>query len=209
MYSMRIERMLLSEMHGAEYNPRKRLGPDDRQFKALVQSIDEYGFVEPIIYNKRTKNIVGGHQRYEVLQAKGVKEIEVVVVDLTLEKEKALNIALNRITGEWDQTKLAQLLDELVKVPDFKIESIGFTAPDVDELIHRTLNQDAGDNSFDVDAELKKNVPVVTKTGDLVVLGMHGQHRLLCGDCTKPADISAVLGEFRARHCATPIRRIP
>lgn len=69
--------------------------------------------VEPIIWNKRTGHIVGGHQRYEILCARGIKEIEVSVVDLPEREEKALNLALNKISGQWDDCKLENLLSEL------------------------------------------------------------------------------------------------
>ena len=75
--------------------------------------------IRPLIWNKRTGNLVGGHQRFKVLIAQGAKDVEVSVVDLPLEKEKALNIALNKISGDWDEQKLAELLNDLIKETEF------------------------------------------------------------------------------------------
>ena len=76
-----------------------------------------FGYVEPLVWNKRTGSLVGGHQRFKILLEQGLKEVDVSVVDLDLEKEKTLNIALNKISGDyhWDDKKLGALLDELIK----------------------------------------------------------------------------------------------
>ena len=94
---MIIKNIAVANISPASYNPRKDLKPDDKQYKQLVKSINEFGCVQLLIWNKRTKNLVGGHQRFKVLLAQGAKEIEASVVDLPLEEEKALNIALNKI----------------------------------------------------------------------------------------------------------------
>ncbi|EGO7718080.1 TPA: ParB N-terminal domain-containing protein, partial [Enterococcus faecalis] len=96
---MNIEKMKLSELRPAEYNPRVELKPGMEEYEKLKQSILEFGFVDPPIFNKRTGNLVGGHQRVSVAKDLGIGEIEVSIVDLPIEKEKALNIALNKISG--------------------------------------------------------------------------------------------------------------
>lgn len=110
---MKFKKMKLSELHPAEYNPRVELKPGMEEYEKLKQSILEFGFVDPPIFNKRTGNLVGGHQRVSVAKDLGIGEIEVSIVDLPIEKEKALNIALNKISGQWDEDKLALLLNEL------------------------------------------------------------------------------------------------
>lgn len=113
-----IQVMRVSEIKKAEYNPR-HIG--DEQRKALKESLKRFGLVEPLVYNKRTGTLVGGHQRLSVLEEEGVKEVPVVVVDLEVQEEKALNIALNsrEISGEFEFTKLAEQLDELQEnLPD-------------------------------------------------------------------------------------------
>lgn len=89
---MKIETKKLSELKPADYNPRSISAESIAGLKASIQ---EFGCVEPIIVNTNTGNVVGGHQRLEVLKQQGVEETDVVIVDLSPEKEKALNVALN------------------------------------------------------------------------------------------------------------------
>jgi len=99
----------------AAYNPRKDLQPEDPEYQSLKSSIDKFGCVEPIIWNERTGNVVGGHQRLKVLIDQGAEEAEVSVVNLDRAEEKALNVALNKISGSWDISKLSELMQELVE----------------------------------------------------------------------------------------------
>jgi len=137
---MKIQKITLSRINLAAYNPRIDLKPDDPVYKQLLRSIDEFGCVQPLIWNRRSKNLVGGHQRLKILQAKGIKEAYVSIVDLPPEKEKALNIALNKISGDWDKAKLAELVDELVKTPEIDIESVGFDLPEADVVYLSSLS---------------------------------------------------------------------
>mgnify|MGYP001175359246 CR=1 FL=1 len=97
---MEIQKIPAEKLKAAKYNPRKNLKPGDPEYEKLKRSIEEFGYVEPVIWNRRTGNIVGGHQRYKVLTALGIKEIDCVVVDMDEEREKALNVALNKISGD-------------------------------------------------------------------------------------------------------------
>jgi len=110
---MEIKTIPISKINPAPYNPRKDLKPGDPEYDMLLKGITEFGLVEPLIWNKRTETLVGGHQRLKILKSKGVKQVEVSVVDLPIEKEKALNIALNKISGDWDMPILKDLLLEL------------------------------------------------------------------------------------------------
>ena len=195
---MNIKTISISKINPAVYNPRKDLKPDDAEYKQLLKSMDEFGCVQPLVWNKRTGNLVGGHQRLKILLAKGLKEVQVSVVDLPLEKEKALNIALNKISGSWDQKMLAQLLDDLCKVPDFDVELTGFNLPEIEDMLSDVLDKAKAGENFDVDSELNKNQPVITKPGEVIELGPDGEHRLLCGDATKPSDIATLMGDSRA-----------
>jgi len=198
---MEIKKMPINQIKPAVYNPRKDLKPDDKEYKQLVKSMNEFGCVQLLVWNKYTKNLVGGHQRYKVLLAQGAKEVEVSVVDLTLEKEKALNIALNKISGDWDKAKLAELIDELVKAPEIDIESVGFDLPEAEQLIAEILgNTDSGE-AIDLQALLNADLPIITKPGDLIELGLGGEYRVLCGDVTKPADVAKLMDDSRARLC--------
>ena len=107
---MKISKMKLADLKPADYNPRIDLKPGMEEYEKLKQSILEFGFVDPPIFNIQTGNLVGGHQRVAVARDLGLfDEIEVSIVDLHLEKEKALNLALNKISGNWDEEKLAIL----------------------------------------------------------------------------------------------------
>ena len=110
---MEIRTLKASQLKAAAYNPRKDLQPDDAEYKKLRRSIEEFGYIEPIIWNERTGNIVGGHQRLKVLLEQGTEDIECVVVDLDDHDEKILNVLLNKVKGRWDIGKLADLLQEL------------------------------------------------------------------------------------------------
>lgn len=109
---MQIVNMSLSKLKDAEYNPRSI---KDENMEGLVGSIENFGLLQPIIWNKKTGNVVGGHQRKKVLEKNKVKTTDVVVVELSLEKEKALNVALNNdyIQGEWEFQDLSVILKEL------------------------------------------------------------------------------------------------
>jgi len=136
---MRIERVPMAKLKPADYNPRQHLKAGDAAYEKLVRSMEEYGYVQPLVWNKATGNLVGGHQRLKILIAQGATEVDVVVVELTPEKEKALNLALNKIQGDWDQQKLAQLLDELITLPDFDLRLTGFDLPEAQEIIDEVL----------------------------------------------------------------------
>ncbi len=176
---MEIQRLPLERLNPAKYNPRKDLKPGDPEYKKLKKSMETFGYVEPIIWNKRTGQIVGGHQRLKILQHQGETEIECVVVDLDETQEKALNITLNKVTGAWDLPKLADLISELDN-GIFDITLTGFDAAEIEHLFSQVHDKDVKEDDFDVDEALKE--PVISKPGDLWLLG---RHRLLCGDSTK------------------------
>ena len=110
---MNIEKIGVDQLKPAKYNPRKDLKPGDPEFEKLRRSVEEFGYVEPIIWNKRTGVVIGGHQRLKVLQYLGYTEVDCVVLDIDEQKEKALNVALNKISGAWDVPLLTALLRDL------------------------------------------------------------------------------------------------
>ncbi len=176
---MLIEKKNIAELLPAEYNPRKDLKPGDPEYDKLKRSIEQFGYVEPVIWNKVTGHVVGGHQRLKVLINMGINEVECVVVELPEDKEKALNIALNKISGDWDKDKLALLISDL-QGADFDVSLTGFDPAEIDDLFKDSIKDGIHDDDFDVDAELKE--PPITKPGDVWTLG---RHRLVCGDSTK------------------------
>ncbi|BAL01363.1 putative methyltransferase [Oscillibacter valericigenes Sjm18-20] len=188
---MLIEKIRTDRLIPADYNPRKDLKPGDPEYEKLKRSVEQFGYVEPVIWNKTTGRIVGGHQRLKVLLDMGITEVECVVIEMDEEKEKALNIALNKISGDWDKDKLALLISDL-QGADFDVSLTGFEPAELDALFKDSLKDGIHDDDFDVDAELQK--PVVTKLGDVWTLG---RHRLVCGDSTKAATFTALMdGKF-------------
>jgi len=184
---MLIEKIQTDRLVPADYNPRKDLKSGNPEYEKLKRSLEEFGYVEPVIWNKTTSHVVGGHQRLKVLLDMGVTEVDCVVVEMDAEKEKALNVALNKISGDWDKDKLALLIADL-QGADFDVSLTGFDPGEIDDLFKDSLKDGIHDDDFDVDAELEK--PAVTKLGDIWLLG---RHRLVCGDSTKADTFTALM----------------
>ena len=186
---MKIETWKLKDLKPAEYNPRKRLTTEDKEYQDIKRSVERFGYVDPIIVN-RDGTIIGGHQRYFVLSDLGYEEAQASVVDLNKNDEKALNIALNKITGEWDEMKLRDLLLEL-DLDGYDLAATGFSSQEVEDLCIR-LDEDleAEEDEFDIDSALEEITEPTTRKGDLWIMG---RHRLMCGDSTSPSDIAALM----------------
>ena len=194
---MVIEKENTAELLPAEYNSRKDLKPGDAEYEKLKRSIEQFGYVEPVIWNKTTGQVVGGHQRLKVLIDMGITEVDCVVVELSEEKEKALNIALNKISGEWDKEKLALLITDL-QGADFDVSLTGFEPAEIDDLFKDSMKDGIKDDDFDVESELKK--PTISKPGDIWTLGCH---RLICGDSTLPHTYEMLMGDTKANLVIT------
>ena len=136
----------ISMLNPAKYNPRKDLQPGDKAYTQLEKSIKEFGNVDPIIWNETTGNVVGGHQRLKVLRqgkSNGDK-LEVSVVNLPERKEKMLNIALNKISGDWDNYLLKSLLED-ISLEDFEMDIIGFDSKEVNSMLGK-LEEHGGED---------------------------------------------------------------
>lgn len=131
---MQIERKLISDLKRAKYNPRVTLKPTDPEYIRLDKAIDKFGMVEPVVWNKRSGNVVGGHQRLNILEARGETDTDVSVVDLSDRDERALNLALNKHAGKWDLERLGDLLGGL-KAANFDMDLTGFGPDELDEMI--------------------------------------------------------------------------
>lgn len=127
---MEFEVKRIADMNRAAYNPRVDLQPEDEEYQAIERSLKRHGLVQPVVWNCRTNTVVSGHQRLTVLEAQGETEVTVSVVDLDDIQEKELNVALNKITGEWDDDKLSVILNELGE----EAADTGFTLPEIDVL---------------------------------------------------------------------------
>ena len=195
---MNIQKVPVSKLKPAKYNPRKDLKPGDPAYEKIKRSMNDFGYVDPIIWNEVTGNIVGGHQRFKVLKAEGVQEIMCVVVHIeNPDDEKALNIVLNKATGDWEPVALADLLSEL-KANGYDLDSTGFDAAEVDDLFSNVHDKDVKDDDFDVDAAAEAEAFV--RPGDVWLLG---KHRLMCGDSTDAAQVAILMDGKKANLCIT------
>lgn len=171
--------------------------------EALTRSIREFGLIDPIIVRKEDRTVIGGHQRLLAARRLGYKTVPVVFVDLSLEQARLLNIALNKISGSFDQELLARLLSELIEVPELDLTLSGFGE---DELKNLLKSLDAREKreraeNFDLEEAVKtaRSAPVA-KQGDIWLLG---DHRLVCGDSADSEAVQRLMGESRAAMAFT------
>lgn len=170
---MEIQKIDINKLIPATYNPRKDLKPNDEEYIKIKNSIINFGYVEPIIINKNF-TVIGGHQRLKVLKELNYEKIECIVVDLDKTQEKALNIALNKISGEWNTEKLENLLQELLQ-ENFDVNLTGFDSEEIDNILNEYL--DTEEDEFDIDEAINEIQEPITKPGDIWILG---RHRLMC-----------------------------
>ena len=203
---MDLETIPITSIIPAEYNPRKI---SDTEYKKLANSINEFGFVDPIIINLNNNHIIGGHQRYTVLLDQYIQngeneELNLIRLgdigwifpetELTIhdeDYEKALNIALNQISGEWDLDKLEEIFTELT-INGFDTELTGFNSLDLEDLdIHlETIETPTETEITEDEYEPEEDLEVTVEQGDYYRLG---NHYLLCGDSTKRGDIERLV----------------
>ena len=194
---MEIVKMKLSELNPAAYTPRKELKPGDPAYEKLKASILSFGNVEPIVWNRSTGNVIGGHQRLRVLMDLGVSESEISVVELTEVDEKRLNIALNKITGEWDDEKLTALLADIT-AGGADVYSAGFDDQELSSMFADLSKASAHDDDFNLAAALEKASFV--RRGDIWTVG---RHRLMCGDATSAEDVAVLMDGKKANLILT------
>lgn len=199
---MRIVELNIEQLLPADYNPRKELKAGMAEYEKLKKSIEEFGLVEPIIFNESTLNIVGGHQRVAILKDLGWTKVPVSLVNLSQSQERLLNLALNKIDGQWDDEKLKELLEQLnqegqdITLSGFDLSEINSFIPDFDG--ETSLLPE--DDDFNVDETLQEIDEPTTKLGDVWILG---NHRLMCGDSTKKEDVDILMNGAKAEMCFT------
>lgn len=142
-----VQEIKVAELNAAPYNPRVSIEPGMPEWEKIKHSIEEFGNVEPIVWNKRTGNVVGGHQRLSVLKSMGYEEVPCSVVDLDENEEKLLNLALNKIKGQWDYDKLEDILlgfdYEVATASGFSAEEIAVILANNEDLLDD--DEDYGD----------------------------------------------------------------
>ena len=183
----------------AAYNPRKKLKPGDKEYEKIKNSITEFGFADPLVVNA-DMTIIGGHQRLTVAMDLGYTEVPCAVVDIDKVREKALNIALNKITGAWDDSLLADLLKD-IENSDFDLGKTGFDPPEIETLFNKVHSKEVREDDFDVESELKR--PAFSRSGDLWMLG---RHRVYCGDSTLSESYGRLLEKTKANLVLSDLR---
>lgn len=167
---MEIRKIQIDDIRESEFNPRVRLEKDSTEYQQIEASIQEFGFIEPLVVNEHNMRLVGGHQRLQVLRDTGIAEVECVMINEPDEdREKVLCLALNKIKGDWDMEKLAVLLGD----DDISVFPTGFLAGEVDlDKYLEDAPEDplGGDDNSDAEAESEaeedlRDVSTVIKIG--------------------------------------------
>lgn len=166
---MEFVRKKIDELVPADYNPRKDLQEADKEYQDIKRGIQTYGLVIPLIMNKRTGNLVNGHQRLKVLKALGWTEVDVSVVDMDEKKEKALNLALSRIDGDFDNKALTNVMSE-IRAAGIDPITLGFTKSEVEKMFPKEMEVESlfgenADNPFTDDDEEPEETEVVAMVG--------------------------------------------
>lgn len=166
---MEFVRKKIDELVPADYNPRKDLQEADKEYQDIKRGIQTYGLVIPLIMNKRTGNLVNGHQRLKVLKALGWTEVDVSVVDMDEKKEKALNLALSRIDGDFDNKALTNVMSE-IRAAGIDPITLGFTNSEVEKMFPKEMEVESlfgedADNPFTDNDEEPEETEVVAMAG--------------------------------------------
>lgn len=150
-----IKEIEIKKLNPAPYNPRIQIEQGSPEWEKIERSLKDFGYVEPIVWNEQTENVVGGHQRLAVLKSMGYETVPCSIVNLDENEEKLLNVALNKIKGKWDYDKLEDILREfdyeVASVTGFSPEEIAVLLADNDDL--EFDNDDYSDWSDDLDEE--------------------------------------------------------
>lgn len=196
MKTAQLQTIKISDLKPAEYNPRKKLKPGDKDYEKIKKSIQEFGFADPLVVNK-DMTVIGGHQRLTVATDLGYTEVPCAIVDVDDDRAKALNIALNKISGEWDERKLYALLQDLEK-SSLDLMVTGFEPPEMEQLFNKMATKVIEEDDFDVVKELQKLT--MSKPGDVWYLG---RHKIVCGDATDPEVYQTLMGDEKANMILT------
>lgn len=186
-----IEKMNLADMISPPWNPRE-ITPEDME--KLERSLNEFGYIDPIIVNRHNNHIVGGNQRYTALKRLGYTEVDVIFVNIPdINKEKQLNVALNKISGEWENEKLHQVLTD-IKLSGLDVTLTGFDEIELDDLDLEFMDDpEIVEDDFEPPEE--DEIETDIKRGEIFQLG---SHRLMCGDSTSTEDVDLLMADMRA-----------
>ena len=201
----RIHHIAIEELRGDPLNPRRI---SEEELEALTRSIQEFGLVDPVIVRREDKTVIGGHQRLKAARRLGMPTVPVVYVDVSVDRARLLNLALNRISGEWDEEMLARLLADLDETPDADLTLAGFGEDEIQRLLKTMDRRDKRTRveEFVLEAAweaVRQDAGVAP--GDLFLLpGPAGTgHRLMCGDAAEAKDVARLMAGLRASMAFT------
>jgi DNA modification methylase len=186
-----IEQVAIDELRPDPANPRQI---SEDQLEALTRSLREYGFVQPVLARREDRTVTGGHQRLLAARRLGYKTVPVTWLDLTLEQARVLNLALNKISGDWDQELLARLLSDLKPIEDIDLSLSGFSGDELNKLLKSLEHREKRERveAFDLAAALEAaRAARRAQRGEIWALG---DHRIMCGDATDTGDVERLLG---------------
>ena len=189
---LKVRQVPIDSLLPGPANPRRMPAAE---LEALTRSLKEFGFIDPVIARRKTRVVIGGHQRLLAARKLGLETVPVIFLDLGEEQARVLNIALNKIGGEFDEELLGRLLSELSELSDLDLTLSGFCSQEIDQLLKGLEVREKRDRSetLDLDTALRGAYEHPrARPGDLFFLG---DHRLLCGDATKPEDVDRLLGD--------------
>jgi DNA modification methylase len=195
-----VEQVPIDSLRPDPANPRRI---DDDELESLTRSLRQFGFVQPVLARREDRVVIGGHQRLVAARRLGLTTVPVTWLDLSVEQARLLNLALNRISGSWDQVLLARMLAELGDLPDVDLSMSGFDDDELKDLLRSLDVREKAERTetFDLDAAFDEVTRAPrARAGDLWRLG---EHRLLCGDATDPAAVARLLGDARPRLLST------
>ena len=179
---MQIKKVPVKDLVSPDWNPRQIT---TEELEKLKTSLEEFGYIEPIIVNDVNNHVVGGNQRLRALIALGYDEVDCVYVHIEdINKEKACNVALNKISGDWDEDKLRVVLEDIELSP-IDIKLTGFDELELTSLdLGEETETEYSEPTYDVkeDDYKDEDIIVTVQEGELYRLG---NHRLYCGDATK------------------------
>jgi DNA modification methylase len=199
-FTLTIEQVPIDSLHPDPANPRRI---SEEELDSLERSIRQFGFVQPVLARREDRVVIGGHQRLLAARRLGYTTVPVIWLDISVEQARLLNLALNKISGSWDDALLARLLADLQAMPEIDLTLSGFDEDEIADLLKSLETREKREQveSFDLDEALAEATRAPrSKLGDLWVLG---DHRLLCGDSTDPEAVARLLDGAEPRLLAT------
>jgi DNA modification methylase len=190
-----VVELQIDDLHPDPANPRYI---SQEQLEALTESIRRFGFVQPVLARRQDHVVIGGHQRLVAARRLGYRSVPVMLLGLSLEEARTLNLALNKISGEWDNELLGRLLDDLGAVEGLDLQLTGFSAQEIDDLIKGLDNREKRTREEDFDLAAALEAAQSSRRVERGQVWSLGPHRLLCGDACDGDDITLLMSGGKA-----------